>query len=128
LACLLNKAEDLHLIEPILLGKNKVRLKLLQFADDTLIFVPRNPLVIINYFRILDIFAVMSGLNLNYGKSCFISWNSNDHAWVREIATRVGCIHSKCPFTYLGFPLGENMNRCSAWKPVLEKIKNKLSS
>lgn len=39
-----------------------------------------------------------------------------------------GCLHAKCPFSYLGIPLGEKMNRNSAWKPVLVKIKNKLSS
>ena len=128
LVCLLNKANDLNLIEAVQIGKDKVRLKHLQFADDTLIFVPRNSVCITNYFRILDVFAVMSGLRLNYSKSCFITWNSSDHGWARDISRSIGCLHSKCPFTYLGFPLGDNMNRCSAWKSVLEKIHNKLSS
>lgn len=39
-----------------------------------------------------------------------------------------GCSHSACPITYLGLPLGANMNSCSTWKPVLTKIQNKLSS
>lgn len=81
-----------------------------------------------NYFRVLDIFAVMSGLNLNYSKSCFITWNSCDEGWAKDLAAGVGCLHTKCPFTYLGFPLGKNMNRCSAWKPILEIIQNKLAS
>lgn len=78
LVCLLNKANSLHLIEPLLIGKDKVRLNLLQFADDTLFFVPNNPVYIMNYFRVLDIFPVMSGLSLNYSKSTFITWNSGD--------------------------------------------------
>ena len=90
---------------------DKVILKHLQFADDTLIFVPRHSVCITNYFIILDVFAVMSGLPLNYSKSCFISWNSRDHGWAKDIARNVGCLHSKCPFTYLGFPLGDHMNR-----------------
>lgn len=105
---------ELHLIEPMLIGKDKVRLNLLQFADDTLIFVPQNPFCITNYFRILYIFAVMSGLSLNYSKSSFITWKSSDHAWACDMAASVGCLHVKCPVTYLGFPLGKNMNRCSA--------------
>ena len=75
----LNKAQEKNLIQPLEIGKNKVRLKLLQFADDTLIFVPRDPLSITNYFRILDVFALMSRLSLNYNKSCIITWNPDDH-------------------------------------------------
>ena len=105
LVCLLKKANDLNLIEGIHIGKAKVSLKHLQFADDTLIFAPRNPMCIMNYFRILDVFAMMSGLSLNYIKSCFTSWNSTNHMWARDMARRVGCLHSTCPFTYLGFPL-----------------------
>ena len=50
LVCLLKKADDLNLIEALHLGKTKVSLKHLQFADDTLIFAPKNPMCIINYF------------------------------------------------------------------------------
>lgn len=107
LVCLLKKAEALNLIRPMQIGTHKVSLKHLQFADDTLIFVPQDPSCITNYFRILDVFAMMSGLHLNYSKSCFISWNVSDHIWVGEMAKSFGCRHQKCPFTYLGFPLGE---------------------
>ena len=31
-------------------------------------------------------------------------------------------------FTYLGFPLGAHMNTCSAWKPVVKNIENRLAS
>ena len=118
----------MNLIEAVHIGKAKVSLKHLPFADDTLIFSPRNSMCITNYFRILDVFAMMSGLSLNYSKSCFISWNLNDHVWARDIARSFGCLHSICPFTYLGFSLGDHMNRCSAWKPVVEKIQNRLAS
>ena len=73
LVYLLKKADEVNLIEAVHIGKAKVSLKHLQFADDTLIFAPRNPRVITNYFRILDVFAMMSGLKLNYSKSYFIS-------------------------------------------------------
>ena len=108
------KAHQMNLIQAVDIGKAKVSLKHLQFADDTLIVAPKNATCIINYFRILDVFALMSGLTLNYSKSCFISWNRKDHAWTENIAKSVGCIHSCLPFTYLGFPLDDHMNRCSA--------------
>lgn len=79
LVCLLNKAKELSLIESVSIGKDKIRLKHLQFADDTLIFVPKNKQAVTNNFRILDVFALMSGLSLNYNKSKIISWSSIDH-------------------------------------------------
>ena len=118
----------MNLIEPVHIRKEKVSLKHLQFADDMLIFAPKNALCISNYFRILDVFATMSGLSLNYNKSCLISWCPSEHEWARNIASSVGCRHSTCPFTYLGFPLGDHMNKCSAWKIVMEKIQNRLAT
>lgn len=128
LVCLLRKAESLNMIEGVSIGKDQVRLKHLQFADDTLIFVPRNDAIVSNYFRILDVFALMSGLNLNYSKSSIISWSHSDQEWAKGVANQIGCIHQACPVSYLGLPLGENTNKISTWKPVLSKIENKLSS
>ena len=128
LVLFLKKANDMNLIDDIPIGKDKVRLQHLQFSDDTLIFVPKNSVCIRNYFRILDVFAVMSGLQLNYSKSCFISWNAGDDEWAKNVATNFGCAHTKCPSIYLGLPLGNSMSRESAWKPVLDKIQNRLAS
>ena len=116
------------MIEDVNIGKAKVSLKHLQFADDILLFAPKNSSCIINYFRILDIFALMSGLSLNYNKSAFISWRVDDYAWVEEMANDVGCLHKRPPFTYLGFPLGANFSKYSTWKPVLRNIENRLAS
>ena len=128
LVCLLKKAEDMNMIQAVHIGKEKVSMKHLQFADDMLIFAPQNTLCITNYFRILDVFAIMSGLTLNYSKSSFISWSPDNHEWAKHIASQVGCRHSTCPFTYLGFPLCDHMNKCSAWKPVMDKIQSRLAT
>ena len=117
----------MNFIQPVLIGKEKVKLKHLQFANDTIIIAPKSQTVITNYFRILDVFAIMTGLNLNYSKSCFTSWNASDQSWASETARNMGCPHSMCPFTYLGFPLGDHMNRRSAWKPVIQKIQMRLA-
>ncbi|XP_057532933.1 uncharacterized protein LOC130810825 [Amaranthus tricolor] len=111
--------------QDVRIGKAKVSLKHVQFADDILLFAPKNTLCIINYFRILDIFALMSGLAINYNKSAIISWKLEDYSWVNEIANGVGCIHARPPFTYLGFPLSSNFNKFDAWKPVISKIENR---
>ena len=118
----------MHLIDGVPIRKDRVRLQQLQFADDTLIFAPKDSVCITNYFRILDVFAVISGLQLNYSKSCLISWNAVDHEWAKGVAETFGCLHSKCPTTYLGLPHSNNMNRTSAWKPVIDKIQSRLAS
>ena len=105
LVSILQKAHELNLIEVVSIGKAKVNLKHLQFANDNIIFAPKNSICIVNYFRILDVFALMSGLSLNYSKSSFISWNPEDHYWARDIAENFGCLHSRPPFTYLVFHL-----------------------
>ena len=128
LALFLKKARDLNLIVDVPIGKDKVRLQQLQFPDDTLIFLPKDSMCITNYFRILDVFVVMSRLQLNYSKSCFISWNDADHEWAKGIARTFGCLHSKCPTKYLGLPLGNKMNRASAWKPVIKNIQSRLAT
>ena len=122
----MKKAHDMNMIEALSIGKAKVSLKHLQLADDILIFAPKNHVCITNYFRILDIFALMSGLTINYNKSAFIPWRLDDQSWVRDLASSVGCSYARTPFTYLGFPLGVHYNKCSAWKPVLRNIENKL--
>ena len=114
LVCLLRKAEDLNLIEAVQIGKDKVWLKHLPFVDDTLIFVPKSTDIVTNYFRILDVFAIMSCLRLNYSKSKIISWSFDDREWACRLALQNGCLHANCPITYLRLPLSENMNKCSA--------------
>ena len=85
LVCLLKKVEDLNLIEVVQIGKDEV-----QFADDTLIFVPKRTTIVTNNFRILDVFALMSGLRLNYSKSKIISWSFDDQVWASRLAWENG--------------------------------------
>ncbi|XP_071727214.1 uncharacterized protein [Rutidosis leptorrhynchoides] len=42
-------------------------------------------------------------------------------------ALRVGCKIGELTFTYLGLPIGRNMNRVENWKPVKDKFHSKLA-
>ncbi|XP_071689086.1 uncharacterized protein [Rutidosis leptorrhynchoides] len=46
---------------------------------------------------------------------------------VEGMANRVNCKAGELPFTYLGLPIGRNMNRIENWSPVLEKFSSKLA-
>ncbi|GJY19425.1 hypothetical protein Tco_0390916 [Tanacetum coccineum] len=44
------------------------------------------------------------------------------------LASILCCQPSSLPFTYLGLPIGANMNRSCNWKPIIDKFHNRLSS
>lgn len=96
------KSESFRRIE---VRREGVELTRLQFADDTLIFVPQNFENFLNLKRLLDCFSVMTGLEVNYEKSSLVSWNSKC-PWVEEMAGIIGCKVEKLSITYLGLPLG----------------------
>ncbi|KAL4578043.1 hypothetical protein LXL04_014158 [Taraxacum kok-saghyz] len=83
------------------------------YADDALFIGEWNEQNIKNLARILRCFHVASGLKVNFNKSR---------------ATPLGCEPSSLPFTYLGVPVGANMNLKKFWKPVIDKFQSKLSS
>lgn len=39
-----------------------------------------------NYFRILNVFNLMSGLVINYEKSSIILWSEMDNKWCVQVA------------------------------------------
>ena len=40
----------------------------------------------------------------------------------------VGCKSGKLPFTYLGLPIGANMNKKESWTSLLKKFDSRLST
>ncbi|GAU22483.1 hypothetical protein TSUD_296020 [Trifolium subterraneum] len=98
----------------------------LQFADDTLLVADKNWANIRAIKSILLLFEVMSGLKVNFHKSLLVGVNVVD-SWLEEAAGVLYCKTGKTPFTYLGLPIGGNPRRLSFWKPVIDKIKSRLS-
>lgn len=56
------------------MGKDRVALTLLQFVDDTLIFLPQDQGVLFNYKRLLHCFWLMTCFQVNFEKSTIIRW------------------------------------------------------
>lgn len=44
-----------------------------------------------------------------------------------NFAQFVGCKPDKLPFIYPGIPVGQNMNNIIGLKPILQKVKKKMS-
>ncbi|XP_074315635.1 uncharacterized protein LOC141651839 [Silene latifolia] len=115
------------LIEGLEVGKDKVLLSHLQFADDTLIFCPAKSQVLTNIWRLLGNFQRSSGLAINFMKSTLLVIGRNQH-WGEGNALKMGCHVLQLPVKYLGIPLGSNPNKISTWDPVVDKVEKRLVS
>lgn len=96
------------------------------YADDALFIGDWSKKNISNLARIMRCFHIESGLKVNFNKSKVFGVGVV-HAEVCSWADPLGCAPSSLPFTYLGVPIGENMNRKKACKPIEDKFRSKLS-
>jgi hypothetical protein len=84
---------------------------ILQYADDTLVFMNGNAREIFFLKAILNSFAEFTGLKVNYSKSMMVPINISPDRF-DILANTFGCTKGSLPFTYLGLPL-------SISKPIL---------
>ncbi|GKA86254.1 RNA-directed DNA polymerase, eukaryota, reverse transcriptase zinc-binding domain protein [Tanacetum coccineum] len=79
-----------------------------------------------NIIRILNVFYLASGLKINISKSNLygVGVSSDD---IESMAAGTGCSASNLPFSYLGLPIGSNMNRIANWNSLIERFKIRLS-
>ncbi|XP_057733818.1 uncharacterized protein LOC130948990 [Arachis stenosperma] len=113
-------------ISPLLVGRDHIELSYLQFADDTILFCPPEEETIRNYKRLLCCFELMSGLSINFEKSNFIPVNC-EQRWTGQMCQLLGCKEASLPVRYLEISLGTNPRLVKTWKPVIDKVEEKLS-
>lgn len=120
------EAQHQGLINGLRIGKNNILLTNLQFADDTLVFIPRDSHKLLNFKRLLNCFSIMTGLSINYSKSSLVIWPRNTVS-VNRMSEVIGCKKECLPTQYLGMPLGVNSKLRKFWKLVIDKIDSRLS-
>ena len=126
LSCLLHSVVSLNLFKDIKVGSDDVMVSHLQFVNDTLIFYESIMEQILNVKRVLRCFQIMSGLNINFFKSCIFGINMENHT-VREWADKICCKVNVLPSSYLGLPLGAKANSIKMWGPIVEKVESRLA-
>ncbi|RVX09397.1 GTP-binding protein TypA/BipA-like [Vitis vinifera] len=94
---LMIKAEETGITEGFFVGRDRTRVSLLQFADDTIFFSKASMEHLQNLKIILLVFGQVSGLKINLEKS-----------------------------TILGLSLGGNPKTIDFWDPVVERILRRL--
>lgn len=96
----------------------------LHFADDTLLFLEADPLMVENLKYLLLGFEDVSGLKINFDKSEMILLNISP-SLASSLASQLGCNLAALPITYLGVPLRWKTLSIYDWTPLVDKIKKK---
>ncbi|XP_016178837.1 uncharacterized protein LOC107621322 [Arachis ipaensis] len=113
-------------ISSLLVGGDNIELSHIQFANDTILFCPPEEESVKNYKRLLRCFELMSGLSINFDKSSLIPINC-DQQWVVRMCRLLECKEATLPVRYLGIPLSANPRLVKTWKPIINKVEEKLS-
>lgn len=107
------------------MGKDNNLITHLQFAENTVIFVPNDSKKLHNFKRLLQCFSLMTGLEINFEKSSLISWGV-DYDWVERMSIELGCKSEKLPFTYLGMIIGVSSKRKKFLDLIIQRIEQRL--
>ncbi|GJX40150.1 hypothetical protein Tco_0255140 [Tanacetum coccineum] len=117
----LQEAKTKNVFQGVKVGSNSVDISNLQFADDALIMGKWSLDNAKNLCRILRCFYMASGLKVNFSKSKFfgIGVSNTD---INTFASALCSQPSSFPCSYLGLPIGANMNKSSNWNAIIEKF------
>ncbi|XP_050211464.1 uncharacterized protein LOC126661653 [Mercurialis annua] len=127
LKALFDKAISHSFIDGVHIDGYPDPVSILQFADDTLIFIPNDMNMIVNLLRILRCFEKVSSLHINYKKSSILGVNVDD-ASLQMAASILNCPISSLPIMYLGLPLSLRPIKAALWQPVVTNFHNQLAS
>ena len=120
-----DKLVSQNLVDYLEVGREKLKVSHLQFADDTLFFIKENENNIRILYSTLKVFCGVSGLKINFGKITLLGINLEETE-VGYLADQVECSVGVWPIKYLGLSLGGNPTRRTFWEPVVTKAAKRL--
>ena len=102
-------------------------LSILQYADDTILFMEHDLEKAMNMKLILTDFEKLSGLKINFHKSeLFCFGEALDYA--TQYADLFGCAQGLFHIRYLGIPIHYRRLTNAEWKHVEERLQARLTS
>jgi hypothetical protein len=127
LAILIERAKSEGYIEGVIPHLVDGGLSILQYADDTILFMDHDIEKAKNLKLILSAFEQLSGLKINFHKSELFCFGDaqNDASLYAEI---FGCGQGQFPIMYLGIPIHYRRLTNAEWKIVEERLQLRLSS
>lgn len=115
---MINKAVDEGLFEAAEVGRHKVRVSHLQYADDTIFIGKANTQNVWAIRCILKNFELLSGLKVNYNK-CSLMGVNVENSKLHELARSLGCGVENLSFLYLGVKVGSIHKRIAMWDDLI---------
>ncbi|WVZ96532.1 hypothetical protein U9M48_042161 [Paspalum notatum var. saurae] len=127
LSILIKRAKDDSQIRGIIPHLADDGLSILQYADDTIIFIDHDLEQAKNMKLLLCVFEQLSGLKINFHKSEIFCFGEAKH-YEHEYAELFGCGPGSYPFRYLGIPMHFHKLRNADWGVIEDRFKHKLST
>jgi len=126
LAGLVRQANKTNLLSGVKIGREEVKLSILQFADDTFFLCEESHSNVVTMKAILRGFELASGLKINFYKSKIAGVNVDRNA-LKSYAKTLNCAQIVVPFKYLDLEVEGNPRKVKFWDPVLTKLKDRLN-
>jgi hypothetical protein len=127
LAIIIERAKADGLIEGVVPHLVDDGLSILQYADDTILFMEHDLEKATNLKLILLAFEKLSGLKINFHKSELFCFGDAQHE-ASLYAELFGCGIGQFPISYLGIPIHYRRLTLAEWKQVEERLQKRLMS
>jgi hypothetical protein len=98
----------------------------LQYADDTILFLDDDLVTARNLKLVLCAFEKLSGLKINFHKSELFGFGETKER-IAECVDLFGCKEGELPFRYLGIPMNHRKISNKDWSVVEERFQKRLS-
>jgi hypothetical protein len=121
LEILINRSKELEHFSGVIPHLVDDDLSILQYADDTIIFLENDRQGARNMKLLLCVFEQLSGLKINFHKSELFCYGAAKE-FEEEYSQIFGCGTDSFPFCYLGIPMHHRKLRNSDWKEVEERF------
>ena len=102
-------------------------LSILQYANDTILFMDHDIDKAMNLKLILSAFEQLSGLKINFHKSELFCFGEAKEA-IQQYTDLFGCGQGQFPMRYLGIPIHYRRLTNAEWKEVEERLQKRLGS
>ena len=126
LAILINRAKDRGHFQGLIPHIVDDGLSILQYADDTLIFLDVDIEGAKNMKLLLCAFEHLSGLKINFHKSQLFCYGAAKEREL-EYSEIFGCNKGHYPFKYLSIPMHHRKLSNEDWNDIIERLKKRLN-